>query len=166
MADFESPVPVEEEKTGAFLHDRGNRPAPAGSTRRELFDRWFPLVIGMLAALGMVALTFQTRASWEAHRDWVVPVTVPLLVLGGLALGILLARREWSALAPALVVIGGILLMTVFDIWLDADDREAGLRDGLAASNGVLLGLAVVLSLGALIWVELKRPAKAPAPEV
>ncbi len=166
MADFESPAPVEEEKTGASLHDLRNRPGAASSTRRELFDRWFPLAVATLAALAMVALTFQTRASWETHRDWVVPVTVPLLVVGGLAFGILLARREWSALLPALVVVAGILVLTGFDIWLDAEDEKAGLRDGLAASNGVLLGAAVLLSLGALVRVEWSRPARAPVPEV
>lgn len=165
MADFEAKSPIETEKAGAFLHDRSNRPKRPVTDQQEQAQQYLPLAIALICGVGMVALAFQARASWESHRDWVVPVTLPLLVIGGLAFGHLLARREWNPLTPAMFLVAGIIALTGWDVWLDAEEKSSGLRDAIAIGNGVFLAFAVILSVGALVWVEWKRPAKAPLAE-
>jgi len=164
MADFSSSRPVELVKAGAFLHDRTNRPKVPRPGVSALARRHLPLLAGIAVALALVALAFQARDSWGTHRDWVVPVTAPLLAVGGVALGSLAVRREWNPLTPALFLVAGSVLVTAWDVWLDIADKDDRLRDGLAIANAVLLSLIVVASVAALAWVEVRRPTRAPAP--
>lgn len=164
MADFTSARPVEDVKAGEFLHDLANRPKAARPGAPELLQRHLPLLAGIAVSLVLVALAFQARDTWGAHRDWVVPVTAPLLVVGGIAFGSLIVRREWNVLTPALFLAAGVALLTAWDVWLDVEDKDDSVRDGIAIANAVLLSLFVVVSTVALAWVEAKRPTRAPAP--
>ncbi len=128
---------------------------------------WAPFAIGILFALGAVALAFQTRASWNIHRDWVVPVLVPPLVLGGLAMGYLTARLRLKALATPLMLLSIALLFTILNIiranFTEGDD---GLRDALSIMTGVLLGVTILWLIVAFAWTEYRDPVKPPAPEM
>jgi peptidoglycan/LPS O-acetylase OafA/YrhL len=166
MANFSAPVPTESEKS-AYLHERANRPAPPKRSNFGLVRSYLGAGLGVLFAIGFVALAFQIRAGWDNHREWVVAITVPGLVLGGVAFGHLIARRQLTALAPG----AGLLVLTlvlVFLNYLRGRDTtgEDGLRDALSIISGVSLVLTVSALVGALAWVEWKRPTKAPLPEV
>lgn len=162
MADFTSSRPVELVKAGAFLHDRTNRPSVARPGVGVLARRHLPLLAGIAAALVLVAFAFQARDSWGTHRDWVVPVTAPLLAVGGIALGSLLARREWNVLTPAFFLVLGAVLLAAWDVWLDVEDKEDAVRDGIAIASALFLSLIVVASVAALAWVEWRRPTRGP----
>ncbi len=166
MANFSAPVPTESEKS-TYLHERANRPAPPKRSNFDLVRSYLGAGLGVVFAIGFVALAFQIRAGWDNHREWVVATTVPGLVLGGVAFGHLIARRQLMALAPG----AGLLVLTVVFVFLNylrGRDTEGGdaLRDALSIISGVLLGLTVGALVGALAWVEWKRPTKAPLPEV
>ena len=125
------------------------------------------LVLGILFGIGMVALAFQARASWESHRDWVVPVTVPLLVVAGLGLGFLAARLRWIELALPVGLLVLALVLTILNILRGiATDGEDGLRDAMTIITAVLLGFSVASLIAALAWVEFRNPIRPPAPEM
>lgn len=166
MADFSNPAPVEETKTD-FLHDLSTRPAGPGMSREEHARDWLILLLGLVIGAAFVALAFETRGSWESHRDWVVPVLVPPLVIGGVAAAYLFIRNEWNAAAAGLMfgLASAGMMATNISIGRQ-DDPSAGTQNMLAAAGGVTLGLSVALFIFAMIWVEFRRPTRAPAPEM
>jgi hypothetical protein len=166
MSQFSDPMPVNAEKVDA-LHAQGEMPKAPSMTRADMVKLWAPFAIGLLFALGAVALAFQTRASWNVHRDWVVPATVPPLVLGGLAMGYLAARLRLMALATPIMLLSVALLFTLLNI-IRANFTEGpdGLRDALSIMTGVLLGATVLWLIVAFAWIEYRNPIKPPAPEM
>jgi len=166
MADFSSAAPVEEEKT-EFLHDLTTRPGRPAMSRGEHARDWSILVLGMVLAAGFVALAFQTRDSWGSHRDWVVPVTVPPLVIGGIAAAYLFVRNEWNAAATGLLFAIVSVGMMATNIAVERqEDPSATTQDLLAILGGVTLGLSVAACTMAMVWVEIRRPTRAPTPEM
>jgi peptidoglycan/LPS O-acetylase OafA/YrhL len=164
-ADFSQPVPANSEKVDA-LHVQEQMPARPKLARNDLVRVFLPPALGLLFAIGAVAMAFQARASWESHRDWVVPVTVPILVLGGLGLGYLVARMNLRTLAPTVTLLSLTLLFGFLNIlrgeWTEGGD---GLRDALSIITGVLLGATIVSAIATYAWDEIKNPVKAPAAE-
>ncbi len=166
MADFSSAAPVEEQKT-EFVHDQSTRPPRPGMSYKEHTHDWLILIVGLVFAAGFVALAFQTRDSWESHRDWVVPVVVPPLVIGGLAAAYLVIRNEWEPAAPGIFLILVSVGLMAANLGLEQEENpSATARDLLAAFGGVTLGLSVAAFFIAMIWVEVRRPTQAPAPEI
>lgn len=166
MANFSAAVPIEPEKS-TYLHERTNRPAAPKRSNMDLFRSFLGLGLGVLFALGFIALAFQVRAGWDNHREWVVATTVPGLVLGGLAAGHLIARRQIAALGPGVGLLVLTLVLVVLNYLRGRDTSgNDGLRDALSIISGVLLVLTVGALVGALVRVEWKHPTKAPAPEV
>ncbi|HJP40231.1 MAG TPA: hypothetical protein QGF35_00800 [Dehalococcoidia bacterium] len=166
MANFASPRPVESTKSGKFLHDKSERPGLSCTPRSQLVQRFLPLLVGIALAIALEAVVFQVRAGWGNHREWVVALSTPLYAVAGIAVAHVAFRRDWNALSPALVLLGGVAFLTAWGVWIDADDGDGGLRDGVAIVSGILIALAVLASLVALVWVEWQRPAKPPASEV
>ncbi|MGH2633802.1 MAG: hypothetical protein ACRDG3_10370 [Tepidiformaceae bacterium] len=165
MADFAARVPVETEKS-TYLHDRGNRPASPTPTIRDRAIRSWRVWIAIGLALGFEAMAFQLRDYWPGPRDWVVPVTTPLVVLGGLALGFMVARRQFWVAWPAILA----LVVTLGCIALNVTG-EAIKSDGntLAYAYNVLgaisLGVTVTLAVGGMLVAEITRPVRPPLPE-
>ena len=166
MADWSDPAPTSPEREH-WLHDQSKLPSAPTRGRLEYARILLPLVVGLVIAGGLVALAFEVRASWDSHRDWVVPVTVPLLVIGGVAGAYLLQRGALTALAPAIVFLALTGLFVGFNIARGADTEGSDTgRDALSILGGVSLGLAVASLVGGMIWVEVTKPTRAPAPEV
>ncbi len=148
MADFSATVPAESEKAGSYLHDRSRIPSPSWpGTAGFLLGLRGPL-LGLLFGLGFTALAFQARDSWSVGRDWVVPVNVPLLVLGGVALGYLVERRRWRVLGPSLLLLVVVLWLTAMNAWRgEIVNRQDGLRDAMT----IVTTVALVLALSTLV---------------
>ena len=166
MANFSAPAPSEDTKA-AWLHDRSRIPAAPPSSRADVFRRYLPLTFGILLALGAEALAFQTRASWSSGREWVVPATTPLLVIGGLALGHLVARGKLNSVSwPAGFVLLAIIF-TIFNIWRGTISSGADTgRNVLTVLTAILLGVSVAWLMLTLLITEVKDPTRAPtAPE-
>jgi hypothetical protein len=165
MADFTARAPGEPEKT-AYVHERGTRPSGPALRPFQLARENLGLIAGFVLSLGFTALAFQARASWEWHRDWVVPVVVPLLSLGGMAMGHLIVRRQWAALGPGMGCLALSVAMAALNIWRGAlTEGGDGLRDAMSLVSAGFLALAIALLSGALFWVEARRPTRVPAPE-
>ena len=165
MADFSAATPVEPEKRTA-VHDRASRPA-APPARRDLARLLLLIALGALFGAALLALAYQARASWTEARDWVVPVTVPLYALGGIALAYLTLRRAWREASAGLVFLGLTLALTGFNLWRAAlTNGPDGLRDGLSIGAAVCLAIALAAFLAAMAWVEARRPVRPPAPEI
>jgi hypothetical protein len=165
MVNWSSPAPANPEKAD-WLHDQEQLPDSAESERRDYGRFIVPVILGLVFTGLLVALAFWSRASWESHRDWVVPVTVPLLAIGGVAMGYLSARRAWSAMGPAFLLLALTAALVASNIWRgSATDGSDGLRDALSIMSGVTIGLTVAAAVGATIFVEATRPLRAPTPE-
>jgi hypothetical protein len=164
-ADFSQPAPVNPEKVNA-LHAQSEMPARPKLARADIGKVFLPPALGLLFALGAVAMAFQARASWESHRDWVVPVTLPILVIGGLGLGYLAARMNLRKLAPTVSLLLLTLMFGFFNIlrgeWTEGDD---GLRDALSIITGIMLGATIVSAIATYAWDEIRNPVKPPAAE-
>ena len=165
MANLSIPAPVETEKS-SFIHDRTTRPAAPARSRLALAKQWAGFAAGLVLAVGFTAVLFSVRDSWHNHREWLVTV-IPVLVIGGVALGHLTARGQAKALVP-----GGLFLFLAL-IFAGADvlaDHDSGAtmtaRDTLSILGGIALGISVVALAIALFWVEIRNPTKAPAPEM
>ena len=162
MADLAAPAPFEPEKSTS-LHDRAERPkAPAASTATQA-KRFAEGGLALLLTVGFVALLFQTRATWEGQRDWVVPATVPLAVISAIALAGLLMRKQMIAAGPGLLFLAFALGLTGANIGGAGSGRA---QDVLTITTAVLLGIAAACFLIAFVIVEWTRPFKAPAPEM
>lgn len=165
-ADFTSRAPTEPQKSD-YLHAETARPDAPKRARNDIVRGYLPFALGFVLACLFVALAFQIRAGWENHREWVVATTVPFTAGAGAALGHLLARKQLDAATPAI----GLLFITIMLAVLNflrgqATEGSDTLRDVLSITEGVFLALAVAASIGAAVWVEVKRPTHAPPPEV
>lgn len=165
-ANFSDAAPREPDKRGDYLHDRGRIPAQEQS-RGDMLLSYGGIALGLALALGLTAVAFATRDSWGERRDWVVPGAVPILAVAGVALGHLIWRRQWSLFFPAFLLVltlGGLLMS---NIWRGQRvDGEDTARDVMAVLSGVLLGVLAIYLIVVLVWLEVKRPTKAPAPQV
>lgn len=164
MADFSLPAPYEPKKS-EFIHDRATRPKRPAVDWRELTGRFWGLGMGLaFSLLGTVAM-FELRDSWDNHREWLVSF-IPFFAIAGLAFGHLMYRGKWEALA----VPGGFLLLTaIFTVSVflgDIDEVSRDTRRVVAILGGISLALTVVSAMVALLWVELRDPAKAPPPQM
>lgn len=166
MVNWSAPAPANPEKPD-WLHDQEQLPDAPESERRDYARFIVPIVLGLVFTGALVALAFWSRASWESHRDWVVPVTVPLLAIGGVAMGYLAARRAWSAMVPAFFLLALTVALVASNIWRgSATEGSDGLRDALSIMSGVTIGLTFIAAVGAMVFVEVTRPTRAPAPEM
>lgn len=164
MADFSVPAPIEPQKT-PWLHDRTQRPAPPQVEPRDWARFFLGLALGFLFTLGLTAIAFQTRDSWGAHRDWVVPTTIPFYAMAGIAAGYLFVRREWEAAAAGIVFTATSVALMLGNIARGREvEGEDLTRDLLAAFGGVALGLAVVCFVAGFLWVQWRRPEKVAPP--
>lgn len=159
-------APFETEKSNE-LHAPESRPTPpdearkAGSADRDTF---FVLIAMALAAQ---VLSFTTRASWDGHRDWVVPVTTPIWVVGAVLLGAVLWRERWVFSYAALGFLAVGLALTAAN--LIRGENVSGsdtLRDVFSISSAVMYGCATVAAIAGWALMELRDPIKAPEPEV
>ena len=165
MANLTIPAPYEPEKTD-YLHDRSTRPDAPNASRVELGKRWSGLALGLVISVGLTALLFSVRDSWSNHREWLVTL-IPVLVIAGIALGHLTVRRQWVALSPGLVFLFLALLFGGADIFADNDAAASDTaRDVLSILGGIALGIATVAFCIALVWVEARKPTRAPTPEL
>lgn len=165
MANLTIPAPYEPDKT-EFLHDRSTRPDAPNESRIELGKRWSGLALGAAISVGLTALLFSVRDSWDNHREWLVTI-IPMLVIAGIALGHLAVRRQWVALAPGLVFLFLALMFGAGDIMADNDEAASdSARDVLSILGGIALGIATIALSVALVVVELRNPTKAPTPEL
>jgi hypothetical protein len=167
MPDFASRRPIETEKSGAYLHERSHIPASPMASPVAWARSNAGFLLGVAFGIGLVAVAFTTRASWNVHRDWVVPALIPPIVAGGVCIGHLIGRRELNAVFPALL----FLAISVAFIGFNAMravyvDRPDGLRDSMTIVSALSLGLTFGAALFATVWVELRRPTRAPAPEL
>ncbi len=167
MPNFAARIPIEDEKSGAFLHDRTRLPASPVKSATDWAKSNQGSILGVVFALGFSALAFQTRSSWHTHRDWVIPVTTPFLAIGGVCLGHLVGRREIKALIPGLAAIGVALVLTVLNIVRSlSTSGQDNLRDILSILTTIAIIVAIAALTFATVQVELKRPTKAPKPEM
>ena len=164
MANLSLPAPFESEKS-TFLHDRAARPAGPAASRLEMARRWATLIIGAALGVGATALLFSVRDSWENHREWLVTL-IPFLVIAGIALAHLTARKQIVAMATGLAFLFLSLVFAGADVILDSEGGNDTSRDVLSILGGVALGLAVLSLTIAVVWVEVRKPTKAPAPEL
>ena len=166
MADFASPTPFEPEKA-TFLHERAERPAPPDTTALVTARRLAGVVLSVLFAAGFVALLYQTRASWAGHRDFVVPITIPLASIAGVAVGMLIVRGQVMALLPGMGLLFVALLLIGANIWRgEVVDGSDAFRNALSIITAVLLGFAALAFTIGLIWAEVAHPIKAPVAEM
>jgi len=167
MANFTASRPIETQKEGAYLHDRTNRPAAPTWTRMELVRRFAPIGLGLLLAFGLLAIAFQTWAAWDNHRAWHVALMTPLWVLGGLALGHLLMRKEFKIITFGLSLVGLGLILMFMNSWRgNLTEGPDGGRDAMTIVSAILFVIAVHSFLIAAVWVEAKRPSRAPVPQM
>lgn len=164
MANLSIPAPYEPEKAN-WIHERENRPDEPKLTRLEFARRWAVLAIGGVLAVGITALLFSIRDSWDNHREWLVSF-IPFLVIAVIALAHLSARKQFIALVPGGVFLFFALLFAGADLLADYDEASDTTRDVLSILAGVCLAIATVLLMAALLWVEIRKPTKAPLPEM
>ncbi len=164
MAELSIPAPYEPEKTA--IHDRGTRPSRPSVSRMDLVKQYWGLALGLVLACLITAMAFQARAGWDNHREWVVAMTGPFQALGGIAFGHLIYRMAWKALAPGFVFFFLACLFIGGDVLADGANASMAARDTLSILGGIALGIAVACFLVAVLWVEIRRPTKAPAPEM
>ncbi|MGH2608167.1 MAG: hypothetical protein ACRDHF_03685 [Tepidiformaceae bacterium] len=166
MANWSGAAPTNPDKPD-WLHDQSELPPPPARRLMDYGGILWPIVLALLFTGALVALAFTARASWESHRDWVVPGTIPFLAIGGVAIGYLAARRAWAASSPAWFLLALLVALTALNVWRGAETSGSdGLRDALSIMQGVLIGLTVVAAAGAMIFVEWTRPTRPPAPEM
>ena len=167
MADFSTPAPAEPNKIGDYLHDQSR--IPEGPDRAPLTwarQNW-GLVLGVLLGLGGAALAVQTRAAWESHRDWVVPVIMLGSAIGGLMLGHLLQRGKSNITTPVMVFTALAMTFTLLNIWRGyVTEGGDGARDALTILSAITLAIAVATAILGAILVEAKDPTRPPAPEL
>lgn len=166
MADLTGPAPYETSKVD-YLHDQSARP---DAPKPEMADRGrylLAILLGVAASAALTAMAFEARASWESHRDWVVPAIAPLLAIGGVAFGYLVIRRELAAIIPGLMIAFVTLLLLILNMYRGSqtDGPDVG-RDVLSSLAGVGIALTVILLVVAMIRVEKHRPERPPTESV
>jgi asparagine N-glycosylation enzyme membrane subunit Stt3 len=167
MPNFAAPVPIETEKSGAYLHDRASMPASPSFSVMGWVKENQGFVLGLIFALGFSALAFQTRSTWHTHRDWVIPVTTPLLAIGGVCLGHLVGRRAIKALMPGLGMVALAIVLTGFNILRSVYSHGPDTaRNILTVLTAIAIAAAIALCVLATVQLELRNPTKAPKPEM
>lgn len=165
MADFSAAAPVEPDKS-EVVHDRDTRPG-APADRQDYVRLLLHIAVAAAFTAAFVAIAFQARASWTEVRDWVVPVTIPLYALGGISLAYLVLRRAWLEASTGVTLLFFAVALTGFDLWRAAlTTGPDGLRDSFSITIGVLLGVSIATLAAGMAWVEARRPARPPAPEL
>ncbi len=165
MADFSAAAPVEPDKS-EVVHDRDTRPG-APADRQDYVRLLLHIAVAAAFTAAFVAIAFQARASWTEVRDWVVPVTIPLYALGGISLAYLVLRRAWLEASTGVTLLFFAVALTGFDLWRAAlTTGPDGLRDSFSITIGVLLGVSIAALAAGMAWVEARRPARPPAPEL
>ena len=165
MADFSDAAPVEPDKS-EVVHDRDTRPG-APADRQDYVRLLLHIAVAAAFTAAFVAIAFQARASWTEVRDWVVPVTIPLYALGGISLAYLVLRRAWLEASTGVTLLFFAVALTGFDLWRAAlTTGPDGLRDSFSITIGVLLGVSIAALAAGMAWVEARRPARPPAPEL
>lgn len=164
MTDFAAKAPFNPEKPNE-LHARESMPAAPDRSRGDILRHFLGLGLGLIGTCIFLALAFQARAGWENHREWVVAMTAPGAVLAGVCFGYLLARKQFTAAMPGVALLSTSVGFAVWNIARGAvvDGPDVG-RDVLTVASGVFLVLAGHAFVIAEIWVELKRPTRAPVP--
>ena len=166
MATLTATAPVETEKT-TYLHDRSIRPSAPAKSLKDAATDLAPLLSLALLAASAQALSFTTRAAWAGHRDWVVPMTTPLWVIGAVALGAMLWRQKWQIAAPSLAFLCVGLALTVLNVIRGQDvDGSDHLRDFYAIASAVMYGCATVAAVAGWAMMEIRQPIAAPPPEL
>jgi hypothetical protein len=161
MSMWSSPAPVQPEKPH-YLHDDEQQPPLPDGWLSAFRAYLLAPALGLLFALGFTAMAFQARASWESHRDWVVPVLVPFLGLGGVAMGYLAARAKIVEMMPGVFFVLLAIGLVAANIWRGyVTEGEDTARNILAILTAVALGLAVLAFVVGLIAAERSTP---PAP--
>ncbi len=167
MPNFAAPIPVENEKSGAYLHDREHIPASPIHSAMEWAKDNQGLILGLVFTLGFSALAFQTRSTWHTHRDWVIPVTTPLFALGGVCLGHLVDRREIKAIVPGLSMVALALVLTGFNILRSTSSSGPDTaRDVMTVLTAISMSAAIAWFVYSTVELELRRPIKAPKPQM
>ena len=164
MAELSVPAPYEPVKSD--IHDREARPDAPKTSRGAYVKRFWGVALGLVITCAIVALAFQARAGWDNHREWVVATTVPFHVLGGMGAAYLIYRGALKELAPGLFFFFLAALFIGGDILADASDASMTARDTLSILGGIALALAIIAFVVGALIVEVKRPTKAPAPEM
>ena len=165
MTDFSLKVPFNPEKHYE-LHDQ-TKVAPPGPPARDFVSRHLSIIVGAVFGIAFISLAFMARAGWENHREWVVALNVPPLVIGGLAVGNLLYRKRLSALGPGIVVLMLCVLFTVINVVQGyRSEGQNNWRDLLSILQGISLAIALHMFIGAFVWNEIKHPIKAPEPQM
>lgn len=164
MANMLASVPVEETKLGDYLHDRTRIPEAPSTSRGDRIRRYLPLALQLVFALGAVALGFQVRASWESHRDWVIPVTVPFWALAGVAMAYLASRGKFNRMAAAafFLMLSGIVMFANYWRGTVTEGQDNG-RDALSILAAFLLAITILLFVVALARVLLSDKPAPPA---
>ncbi len=166
MANMQAAAPVEEAKLGDYLHDRARIPEAPRVRPPDLVRRYLPFAFGLLFAAGAMALAFTTRATWTTQRDWVVPVTTPFWAIAGVALGYLVARGKFQALASAGSFLVLALVLTFINVYRGylTEGQDDG-RDALSILTAFVLAIVVLLLIVAVVRVVVER-SEPPAQEV
>lgn len=163
MTDLAAKAPYNPEKH-TELHDQ-TKIEPPGPPTRDFFKRHWTILLSIVFAFGILSLAFIARAGWENHREWVVAINVPPLVIGAIALPNLAARKRWNLLMPGVIVLSLCTLLSVMNIWRGYQtEGQDDLRDAMSIIQGVLLAISLHLLIGALVWDLWKNPIKAPEP--
>lgn len=163
MTDLTAKAPFNPEKHSE-LHDQ-TKIAPPGPPTRDWLKRFWPIGLSIVLAIGIISLAFIARAGWTNHREWVVAINVPPLVLGAVAIANLVYRGRWNMLVPGVIVLFLCTLLSVLNIWRGYQtEGQDNLRDAMSIIQGILLAISLHLLIGAWIWNEWKNPMKAPEP--
>lgn len=162
MADLNIPAPYEPSKV-EYLHDQSARPE---HPKPEMTDRGqylLAILLGVVFTAALTAMAFEARASWESHRDWVVPMTAPLLAIGGVALAYLVIRRELMAIMPGVSIAFATILLQILNRYRGTQVEGSDLgRDVLSILAGIGIALTVITLVAAMVMVEARRPERPP----
>lgn len=167
MANLKAAAPIEEQKSGAYLHDRSRIPAgPERDWKQWAADNQGYLW-GIAFGLLLTAAVMQTRDAWESHRDWVPPALLVPSVLGGLALGHLGQRGKVNAAAVPSLLLGVTAFALLLHYWMKEEHPDSGamLTALTITAYATLIG-AVHWLIAAIIFVEATDPTRPPEPEV
>ncbi len=165
MTDFAAKAPFNPEKPNE-LHARESLPAAPDRSRKDVIHHFLGLGLGVIGTCMFVALAFQARAGWHNHREWVVATTVPGAVFAGVCFGYLLARRQFKAAQWGVSLLAISVGFTVFNfIQGEISDGPDYGRDALTILAGSFLIFSGAAFVIAEVYVELKRPTRAPTPE-
>ncbi len=167
MANLKAAVPIEEQKSGAYLHDRSRIPAGPKWDWKSWAANNQGYLWGIAFGLLLTAAVMETREAWESHRDWVPPALLVPAVLGGLALGHLGQRGKVNAVAVPSFLLGITAFSLLLHFWLKEEHPDnGGMLTALTITSYATLIAAVHWLIGAVVFVEASDPTKPPEPEV